>query len=395
MPVTGNMPLTGIKVLDLTRLLPGPYATLMLADFGADVIKIEEPGQGDYARWYQPLIGGKGSRHLFINRNKQSVTLNLKTEEGKEIFHKMAHDADVVIESFRPGVVDRLGIGYEAVKAHNPGVIYCSLTGYGQTGPYAQVPGHDLNYVGYSGALSLNGTPESGPTILSVPIADLAGGGQMAVIAILLALQARHRTQQGQYLDVSMLDGVVSLLYTLAPDHFAKAVVERGRMPLNGRLACYQVYQTADGKYLALGAREAKFWRNFCTCLGRPDLIERQNGPDEEQAELKRIVQDILWTKTQQEWMDIFSGRDTCCTPVNDLNEAFSDPQVLARDMLQTVDHPKAGIVEQIGIPIKLSETPGSIRTAAPELGEHTRLVLEQLGYSTQEIEALKGKGVV
>jgi len=391
-------PLEGIKILDLTRLLPGPYGTMLLGDLGAEVIKIEEPERGDYARWNPPQINRVGSRHLLLNRNKKSLTLNLKAPEGKAVLRRMVEQgADVLIEQFRPGVMERLGVGYKDLEKVNPRIIYCSLTGYGQDGPYRDLAGHDLNYIGIAGVLGLTGQKGGSPVIPGIQIADLIGGGLYAVIGILSALMARQKTGRGQYVDISMLDGVVSLLPDSAALYFAEGKAPRaGERRLGGGLPQYQVYQTQDGKYLAVGALEEKFWANLSRLIGRPEWAEkipRELEPrcEEIQKEMARLFQ----TKTQKEWLDLLMHEDTCVTAVQSLDEVFADPQVRSRQMLVETTHPKAGRVRQIGVPIKFSETPGEIRIPAPEIGEHTEEILGELGFAQEEIDRLRKMSVI
>jgi len=391
-------PLEGIKILDLTRLLPGPYGTMLLGDLGAEVIKIEEPEQGDYARWNPPQINGVGSRHLLLNRNKKSITLNLKKPAGKEIFLKLVQDnADVLIEQFRPGVMDRLGLGYKDLEKINPRLIYCSLTGFGQNGPYQNVAGHDINYIGIGGILGITGEKDGPPVIPGIQIADLVGGGLYAVIGILTALVARGKTGQGQYIDISMLDGVVSLIPDAAALYFAEGQPPgRGERRLTGGLPQYQVYRTKDGKYLAVGALEEKFWANLCHGIGKPewaDKIPRENDP--RCVEIKKEMAEIFLTKTRQEWIELLMFRDTCVTPVLTLEETFQDPQVLHRNMLVEINHPRAGKIKQIGPPIKFSATPGEVSTPAPEIGEHTEEILKKLGYTEEKVKELRKEGVI
>ena len=388
--------LTGITVLDLTRLLPGPYCTLMLADYGAEVIKIEEPGRGDYIRSREPGLNGIGARHLTVNRNKKSVELNLKTEAGIEIFNKMARDADVIIEGFRPGVMERLGIGYEQISKINPEIVYCSLTGYGQTGPYRSLPGHDINYAGYSGILSLNGEADGKPVIPGVQIADIGGGSLMALSGILMALLHREKTGKGQHIDVSMTDGAVTWLYAAASDYFVSGdVPERGKNRLDGQFAYYQLYETKDGQFLSIGASEKKFWDRFCDLVERPDWKEMHEGHTEVQNKMKQDLTDLFKGRTKQEWMELLSLEETCVGPVNTIDELFCDPQIQAREMLCEQDHPVAGRIKQIGFPIKFSETPGEMHTHAPILGEHTKEYLIGLGYKEEEYKNLMDEGVI
>ncbi len=388
--------LSGIKVLDLTRLLPGPYCTLMLADYGAEVIKIEEPGRGDYIRSREPSAGGIGARHLTVNRNKKSMELNLKTESGIDIFNKMAREADVIIEGFRPGVMDRLGIGYEQISTINPQIVYCSLTGYGQTGPYRSLPGHDINYAGYSGILGLNGEADGRPVIPGVQIADIGGGSLMALSGILMALLHKEKTGKGQYIDVSMTDGAVTWLYAAASDYFVSGdVPERGKNRLDGQFAYYQIYETKDGKFLSIGASEKKFWERFCELVERPDWKELHGGDAEVQAKLKQDLTALFKERTKQQWMALLSQEETCVGPVNTIEELFDDPQIQARGMLCEHYHPLAGMTKQIGFPIKFSTTSGELHAHAPILGEHTGECLNSLGYTEQEIRKLREENVI
>jgi len=391
-------PLEGIKILDLTRLLPGPYGTMLLGDLGAEVIKIEEPEQGDYARWNPPHINGVGSRHLLLNRDKKSITLNLKAPKGRSIFLKMVEKgADVLIEQFRPGVMDRLGLGYKELEKVNPRLIYCSLTGFGQDGPYKDIAGHDINYIGIGGILGTTGVKGGSPAIPGIQIADLVAGGIYAVIGILTALIARQKTGRGQFIDISMLDGVVSLIPDQAALFFAEGISPgAGERRLTGGLPQYNVYRTQDGKYLAVGALEEKFWANLCRLIGKPEWAEKIPKEKEPRCEeIKAEMARIFLTKNQKEWVDLLMPNDTCVTALKSLEEVFADPQVLHRKMLVETIHPRAGRVRQIGVPIKFSETPGEIRTPAPEIGEHTEEILKEMGYTEEEIQRLRKGGVI
>ncbi|MEK4426118.1 CaiB/BaiF CoA transferase family protein [Solibacillus sp. FSL K6-1523] len=388
--------LTGVKVLDLSRLLPGPYCSLMMADYGAEVIKIEEPGQGDYIRWRKPAIESIGARHLTVNRNKKSIEINLKTDEGKEIFKQLAVDADVILESFRPGVMDRLGIGYEEISKINKGIVYCSLTGYGQTGPYRNTPGHDINYIGYSGVLGLIGEKDGKPIVPGVQIADLGGGALMALSGIMMALFHKEKTGDGQYIDVSMLDGAVTWLYASLSDYFASGQIpERGSNRLDGHFAFYNIYETKDHKYLAIGAAELKFWTKICEIIEKPEWIELHEGAEEVQDYLKKELSTLFIQKNQKDWLDMLETEETCVGPVYSVDEMMNDPQIMDRKLLTEMEHPTAGIIKQIGFPIKFSHTPGEIYTHAPLLGEHTDEILLGLGFSTNRIEELKNRGVI
>lgn len=372
------LPLQSIRVLDLSRLLPGPFCTMLLADFGAEVIKIEAPELGDYARHYDPKIDENSVMFHSLNRNKKSVTLDLKTDEGKDQFLQMVGKADVVVESFRPGVMKRLGLDFPVLEKINPRLIYCAISGYGQTGPYAEMPGHDINYISYAGLLELMGEKDGKPIVPAVQVADLAGGAYPAVTGILLALLEREKSGKGQFIDISMMDGVISLLQSTLPNYLMKNIPsKRGEQMLSGGLACYEVYQTKDGRWLAVGALEMKFWRIFCQKIGKPEWIALLNEPDEVQYKLKHDIQTVMYTKTLAEWMDIFEDAEACVSPVLNFAELVNHPQVQARKMFEAIE--QDGIpVKHIGIPIKLSRTPGKIRAAAPKLGEHTEYYLNQ-----------------
>ena len=371
-------PLQSIRVLDLSRLLPGPYCTMFLADFGAEVIKIEEPNIGDYARLGEPKPDTDSAIFSSLNRNKKSITIDLKSEKGKEIFLELVKTADVLVESFRPGVMERLGLGYETLKALNPKLIYCAITGYGQTGPYAKLPGHDLNYISYAGLLDLQGERNRKPVAPSVQIADIGGGSLMAVTGILLAIQARNINGKGQFVDISMLDGAVSWLQTTLPNYLTDhQLPTRGELPLSGEKACYEVYETLDHRYLAVGALEYKFWKEFCKAIKREDLIDSLDAPQNIQDELKIEIGNIIKKKPLDEWTEIFNHYEACVSPVLTFQDMVNHPQIKNREMIQEIP---GMIGKQIGIPIKLSDTPGSIYKNAPKLGENNQEILEELG---------------
>lgn len=377
-----SMPLEGISVLDLTRLLPGPYSTMMLADFGADVIKVEDTKQGDYTRLGEPSVGGMSAMFHSLNRNKRSVSLDLKSEEHKEVFIELVKTADVLVESFRPGVMDRLGVGYEELKKHNPKLIYCAITGYGQTGPYVDKPGHDTNYLSYAGLLGLQGEQNGKPINSSVQIADIGGGALMGTIGILVAIIEAKKSGQGQFVDISMLDGAVSWMQTILPGYLAtNQLPKRGGMVLNGKLACYENYETKDNRFISVGSLEFKFWKSFCEVIGREDLIKKLDAPDEEQLQMKQEIQAIISTKTMEEWVKLFDGVDTCVAPILTVEEMLNDPQIKHRQMIEEVVQPGVGVVKQIANPIKLSRTKAKTVRKAPALGEHNDEILKELGH--------------
>lgn len=381
--------LEGIRVLDLTRLVPGPYCTLMLADYGAEVIKIEDTGAGDYIRDIPPFIGSMGARYVALNRNKKSLSINLKSEKGKEIFLKLVESSDVVLESFRPGVMEKLGLGYETLKKYNESIILCRLSGYGQDGPYSQKPGHDINYISYAGLLGLNGRKGEKPSVPPLQIADLAAGSLISTTAILMAIIHRMKTGEGQEIDVSMMDGTIALMYTLYPNLFAGKPPRKGEERLTGGLACYNIYETKDGKYIAVGALEKKFWDNFCDCLGLEDWKEKLNAPPEVQEQMAKELQDLFLTKTRDEWMEVLEQKDTCCSPILDLEEVMEDPHVKARNIFQTFTHEQWGDVTQIRPAFVSSIIKEMPPEWAPERGRDSRGILEELGFEKGEIDQL------
>lgn len=383
------MSLDGTRVLDLTRLLPGAFCTLLLADMGADVVKVEEPTSGDYMRWYPPLVDGQSVLFNALNRNKRSLSLNLKSEIGRDLFLALARRADVVVEGNRPGVMDRLGVGWPVLREHNPKLVMCAITGYGQSGPWAQRAGHDLNYMAVAGALSLNGRPGDPPHPLAVQVADLGGGGQAAAVAILGALLGVARGGEGRFLDVSMTDGAFSwLAVPFAQVRHEGRRLDRGMHRLTGRYACYGVYECADGRHLSVGALEPKFWRTLCEALGRPDLVDRQYVEGEEQERLKAELAAVFATRARSEWERLLGGIEACCEPVLELDEVAGHPQIRARGLV--VDQP-TGV--EIAPGVRLDQ--GWRRMDAPRLGEHTAEVLAEVGTDDARLEELRAAGVV
>lgn len=392
-----SLPLEGIKVLDLSTMLPGPYCTMILADFGAEVIKVESPKGGDLFRGSKPLLGDTGGVFFQVNRNKKSVTLNLKSDAGREIFYKLAADADVIIEQYRPGVVKRLGVDYETISRINPKVVYCSLSGYGQDGPYKTLSGHDLNYISYAGILGLTARQGQAPTIPGVQIADIGGGALYATIGILLAVMGAQKSGVGQYVDTSMLDGAVSWLPILASDYFVTGVAPKaGSAMLIGRNACYEVYETADGKYISIAAVEPHLWANFCDLIGREEFKAWQRDT-ERQPEMFEYLRTLFKTKTRDEWCETLRGCDCCWAPVLGVDEVFADEQVLHRDMLFEMEDPQGqyGTVKQIGSAVKLSRTPARRELFPPRKGEHNAEYLGKIGYTDEEIAKFAEDGII
>jgi crotonobetainyl-CoA:carnitine CoA-transferase CaiB-like acyl-CoA transferase len=395
-----SLPLEGLRVLDLTRLLPGGFCSMLLADFGADVIKVEDTGLGDYVRWAPPFYDGvqrsAGSAlFLSLNRGKRSIRIDLKSPEGKAVLLRLARDADVLLESFRPGVLDRLGVGYERLREANPGLVYGAITGYGQDGPGRERSGHDLNYLGLNGILGLSGEADGPPVSSSAQIADLGGGALMAVVGVLIALRERDRSGQGQLVDCSMFDGSLSFLAMLAAEMLAGgAVPRRGELRLAGGIVCYRPYRCADG-YVTLAALEPKFWAAFCRGVGREDLAEHAFDPPGSEAH--RSLEAIFAERTRDQWRAFAAEHDCCLEPVLGLDEALDGELVAARDMVVSLDQPGAEQpVRLLGLPFKLSRTPGDpTRAPGPLLGEHTRDVLVAAGYSAAEVDALLESGAV
>jgi len=382
--------LEGVRILDLSRMLPGPYCSMMLADLGAEVIKIEEPKLGDPTRHSPPTIDGRSAAFAQVNRNKKSIALDLKQNAGRDIFLKLASRADCVLEQFRPGVVDRLGINYAAVAELNPRIVYCSLTGFGQDGPHRERSGHDLNYLALSGVLGLTTDELGRPVIPGVQIADLAGG-MIAAFALLAALLARDRTGRGQYIDVSMFDVMISMLPVPAAHQFAGKTIEVGRKyVLSGAYPFYNVYETSDGKFMTLGALEPKFWANFCRKVSREDLISRQFDSGTAREDLFKEVRNIFKARTLQAWVKLMSDADCCCEPVLSMTEAFEHAQTRAREMVLESQRTNA-----LGFSYKMSETPPEYAMPAPELGEHSDELLREIGYDDAQLAKLRAAGVI
>jgi crotonobetainyl-CoA:carnitine CoA-transferase CaiB-like acyl-CoA transferase len=377
--------LEGLKILDLSRLLPGPYASMILADLGADVLRIED-------RRFE----GEGPGMPTVMRNKRHMTLNLKHSKGKEIFCRLAQDADVVLEGFRPGVTKRLGIDYESLKKINPRIIYCSITGYGQDGPYQKLVGHDVNYLGFAGVLGLTGEAGRKPVIPPIQVADIAAGGMFAALGIMAALLFRGKTGRGQYIDISMLDGSIAMLPFPASVLWEEGVKpQKSDLLLSGRYPCYNVYETKEGEFISLGALEQRFWATLCQKLGREDFIPHQFDEGEKRLEIFQFLGETFKSKTREEWMEELKDIDVCFGKVLHLEEAFNDPQVRHRRMVTEFADREKGKIKLLSSPINLSETPPAIRRAPAAFGEHTAEVLRELAFNPREIERLKKEGVI
>ena len=382
------MSLRGIRILDLTRLLPGAFCTMLLADMGADVVKIEEPGTGDYMRWTPPLTGGQSALFNALNRNKRSVTLNLKTGEGRDLLLKLVDVAAVLVEGNRPGVMDRLGVGWDVLHDRNPKLVMCSITGYGQDGPFAARAGHDINYMATAGALGLNGSKGGPPVPLSVQVADIAGGGLQPAVSILAALLAVERGGDGRWLDVSMTDGAASWLALPFAQAGGGEDVRRGAQRLSGRFACYRVYECKGGGYYSVGALEPKFWAALCGAIGKPELVELQFVEGEQQSRAHREMEGVFATRTRDEWVPVLAPLDACCEPVLDLDEVALHPQIAARRL---IDERATGVEVRPAVVMREDWR----RMDPPGLGEHTAEVLAGVGVDASRLEALRMKGVV
>jgi len=404
-----SLPLDHIVVLDLSRMLPGPYASMILADLGAKVIRIEDPKYpyGSPPPFFQKGRYRESAFNSVIMRNKTSLALDLKKERALEIFYKLVEKADIVIETFRPKVTKRLKVDYDTLSKINKSIIYCSLTGYGQYGPYEQSAGHDLNYIGICGILDLNKereligekNQERKPVLPGVQAADI-GGGLVSTIGILGALLERDKNpnKEGQYIDISMTDCVFSFMPMAAAFQFSKELYDgmtKPRNPLHGEVPFYSIYKTKDNKYLSVGAIEVKFWRGVCKGLGREDLITKGNAVGGEKEEVFREVQNEFLKKTQEEWMEIFSKIDSCVMPIKNFSEACEDPQIKARNMVVELPHPKFGKIQNVNSPIKYSRTPLSIRNIAPKIGQDSKEILQWLNYTPEEIKDFKKRRVI
>jgi alpha-methylacyl-CoA racemase len=365
------VPLTGVRVLDLTRLVPGAFCTMLLADMGADVVKVEEPGAGDYMRWTPPLVQGQSTLFDAINRNKRSITLNLKSDAGRDLLLQLAEHADVLVEGNRPGVMARLGLGWDVVHQRNPRLVMCSITGYGQDGPFASRAGHDLNYMATAGALGLNGEKGRPPVPLSVQVADVGGGGMQPAVSILGALVAVQRGAEGRWIDASMTDGALSWLALAFAAREGGETVGRGDQRLTGRYACYRVYSCKGGGFYSVAALEPKFWASLCTAVGRPELIDRQYAEGKDGEAVHQALEELFASRTRAEWEKELAECDACCEPVLELDEVMSHPQVAARQRLR-----RAG-------------------GDAPRLGEHTAVVLAELGIDESRYGELQRQGVI
>lgn len=388
------MPLTGLRVLDLSRLLPGGQCTLMLADMGADVVKVEEPKRGDYIRLASPFDErGVSPLHLCYNRNKRSLALDLKSEAGVSALLRMVKGADALVDSFRPGVMDRLGVGYERLRRENPALVHCAITGYGQEGPLAQAPGHDLNFQALGGVVELTGAAGGDPQVPGALIADM-GAGMWAAFAILASARLAERTGRGQFIDVSMLDAAMGFLSI-----HGQTFLSTGRSPgreetrHNGRRPCYRLYPTKDGRMLSVACSEPKFWVNLCKLIGRDDFYEDYAARGERRAEVIRALDEIFRTKTLEEWTALFEGSDVCASPALTMRESFGHAQVNAGGLVREYRHPVEGTYPGTRPPPRFSGLPPRDALPPPRLGEHSVDILREYGFQDGEIESLMASG--
>jgi len=376
--------LTGVKILDLSRLLPGPYCSMMLADHGAEVISIEDKRFRDDDLFFETLY-----------RNKKHMSLNLKSDDGKAIFFSLAADADIIIEGFRPGVAARLGVDFESIHEKFPRIVYCSITGYGQDGPYRDRAGHDVNYLATAGILDLIGPADGPPLIPGIQIADIGGGSMNAMIGILLALVARNRTGKGQFVDISMTDGLLSFL-SLPHYFYCKSglQLQRSRELLSHKYACYNTYETADRRYIAVGALENRFWKQLCSALDMETYADLQFDETQRETIISEF-RTMFRQRTAQEWEAYLADDDVCCCRVIPFHETLDHPLFKARDMVVDIEHADGQPVRTFGIGIKLGDTPGSIRTSPARFGQHSDEILAGLGYSREDIDRFKRENII
>jgi crotonobetainyl-CoA:carnitine CoA-transferase CaiB-like acyl-CoA transferase len=387
-------PLEGLRILDLSRLMPGPLCTMILSDLGADVMKVEQPEVGDYARYAPPFIRDAGSAFLMLNRNKRSITLNLKNSAAQDIVRELAKRADVFVESYQPGVAETLGVGYPSISQINKRIIYCSISGFGQSGPYHDMVGHDLTYAAYSGAIGATGLKGGLPVIPAVQISDIQGA-IYAAVAILATLYKREKTGKGEFIDISLMDVAVASMIMPLSFHFAGASTERGESLLSGGAPFYNVYETADSKFISVAALEPKFWIRLCRVLGLEKYQDQQIASYEAAQLIKENVATVFRRKRREEWIKILNQQEIPCAPVYDVSEVPADPHVRSRSMLFQMETEAFGKLNQLATPIRMSHGPLSVRSPPPRLGEHTAQVLQELGYSAKDMERLKAEGAI
>jgi alpha-methylacyl-CoA racemase len=387
-------PLSGIRILDLTQLYPGPLATMMLADMGADVVRIEHPNRPDLVHLLPPFIGKESAAYLSLNRSKRSLALDTGTEQGRHVFFDLVRTADLVVEQFRPGVLDKIGIGYEQAPLFNPRIIYVSITGFGQNGPYRKKAGHDINYMALAGLLSQVKKGEE-MALPGFQTADVAGGAYLSVIACMAGLWHRERTGKGQKIDVSMMDGILPLLTLQLAQYWGSRVKEEFVNVLDGSFACYGVYECADGKYVSLAALEPKFWASFCHMVNKPEWLTSQFPAGGEIKKVREEVAGLFKTKSREEWVELAEVHDVCLSSVHEMEDLEKDPQLRAREMIIETEHEGGVKLKGVGVPIKFSECKPDPPEPAPVVGQDSIEILKEAGYSEERIEELVEKGIV
>jgi alpha-methylacyl-CoA racemase len=387
-------PLRGIRILDLTQLYPGPLATMMLADMGAEVVRLEHPSRPDNVHHLPPFIGKESAAYLTLNRSKRSLALDTAKKEGRTVFFDLVRTADVVVEQFRPGVLDKIGIGYDQAVPFNPRIIYVSITGFGQDGPYRQKAGHDINYISLAGLLSQVKKGEE-MVLPGFQTADVVGGGYMSVIACMAALWHREKTGKGQRVDVSMTDSVMPMITLQLAQYWGSQGDNEIMNPFEGSFPFYGVYECADGKPVSLGALEQKFWAGFCQMADKPEWLSLQFSMGEERRKVREEVAGLFRTKPRDEWLKLAEVHDICLSSIHELGDLETDPQLQAREMIIETEHEEGLKLKGIGIPIKFSDSKPDKPEPAPNVGQDSIEILKELGYSQERIEELIGKEIV
>jgi alpha-methylacyl-CoA racemase len=389
-----NGPLNGIRVLDLSTLYPGPLATMMLADLGAEVIRLEHPDHPDKVHLLPPFLGRESAAYLTLNRSKRSLALDIGKDEGRRIFFDLVRRADVVTEQFRPGVMDDIGIGYDKAVTFNPRIIYLSITGFGQDGPYRQKAAHDINYISLTGLLS-QVKKDNQPVLPAFQMADVAGGSYMALIACLVALWHREKTGKGQRVDVAMADAILPLLTLQLSQYWRSEEGSQVINPFDGSFPFYGVYECADGKHVSLGALEQKFWVHFCQMVNKPEWLSSQFAVGEDGVRIRGEIAALFKQKTRDEWLKLSEVHDICLSPIHELEDLEKDPQLRSRQMIIETEHGDGLKLKGIGVPIKFSDSQPDKPAPAPMVGQDSIEILTEMGYSRKRIEGLLGKGIV
>ncbi|MBN2468817.1 MAG: CoA transferase [Deltaproteobacteria bacterium] len=387
-------PLNGIRLVDLTQLYPGPLATMMLADLGADVVRIEHPSRLDILHRLPPFIGEESAAYLSLNRSKRSLGLDTGKAEGQQVFFDLIRTADVVVEQFRPGVLDKIGIGYEQAVPFNPRIIYVSITGFGQDGPYRQRAGHDINYISLAGLLS-HVKREDSMVLPGFQTADVVGGGYMSVVACMAALWNREKTGKGQRVDVSMTDSIMPMLTLQLAQYWGSPGTDETVNLFDGTFPFYGVYECADGKHVSLGALEQKFWTGFCQMVGKPEWLPLQFSMGDEKRRVRDEIAALFKTRSRDEWLKLAEVHDICLSSINEMKDLEKDPQLQTRQMIIETEHEGGRKLKGVGIPIKFSGSKPDYPEPAPAVGQHSIDILQEIGYMEERIQELIGKGIV